>query len=105
MVEGILHVHQHEGDIQRLQLAGGRYPSKAPAHDHHVHGSRIHRDLGPHIELGTAGLGGETTFDSGEGEGRGACGERQVDIRRRPQVLRSPPYLLRQGLTIEPRAN
>lgn len=66
VVEGILHVHQHEGDIQRLQLAGGRYPSKAPAHDHHVHGSRIHRDLGPHLELGTAGLGGETTFDSGE---------------------------------------
>lgn len=103
VMEGVLHIHQHEGDIQCLQLAGGRYPSEAPAHDHHVHGSCIHRDLGPHLELGTWGLGEDTTSDSGEQEGKGVGGKRQVSAG--VSLRHCPQYLLRGGLSVELRAN
>lgn len=103
VVEGVLHVHQHEGDIQSLQLTGGRYPSKAPAHDHHMHSSCVHRDLGAHLELGTAGLGEDSASDSGEREERRVHDRRQVSAG--VSFDHCPHYLLRQGLSVELRAN
>lgn len=62
MVEGVLHVHQHKRDVQCLRwLAAAMPPSPC---NHNMHGSRIHRDLGPHLGPGTR-IGGKTTSDSG----------------------------------------